>query len=207
MFSLRPRDKTFFDLFERGAAIIVRASEVFHELTQDYAQRKAHVAMIRQLEHDGDDIAHRTYEYLERTFITPFDREDIGLLVQRMDDVLDEIDAAAKRMTLYEIPAPSPALIEQTQVLVKACGLASQAIGRLRTFKKKEGLHDLLVQIHQLENLGDEINHTAIADLFRKGGDPLTVMKWREIHDLAERAIDGCEDIANTIRSIMLKNA
>jgi uncharacterized protein Yka (UPF0111/DUF47 family) len=174
---------------------------------RDYPNRTEHVARIRQLEHDGDEIAHQTFDRLDQTFVTPFDREDIQMLMMRMDDVVDEIDAAAKRLTLYQVPEPTPWLIRQTEVLQKACQLTCQAVCRLRNLKKPNGLQEELIEIHYLENVGDENNHAALAELFANGGDPLFVMKWKEIYELTERAIDRCEDIANTIRAIMLKNA
>jgi uncharacterized protein Yka (UPF0111/DUF47 family) len=207
MLSIIPRDRTFFELFEKAGEVMVRAAEAYTQLVHDYTRREDHVARIRQIEHDGDEVAHRTFDHLDQTFITPFDREDIETLILRVDDVIDEIDAAAKRLTLYCIPEPTSWLIKQTEVLQKACRLASRAIGRLRNLKKPNGLHDELVEIHYLENVGDDNNHAALAELFQRGGDPLLVMKWTEIYDLTERAIDKCEDIANAIRSIMLKNA
>jgi uncharacterized protein Yka (UPF0111/DUF47 family) len=207
MLSIIPRDRTFFELFEKAGEVMVRAAEAYTQLVHDYTRREDHVARIRQIEHDGDEVAHRTFDHLDQTFITPFDREDIETLILRVDDVIDEIDAAAKRLTLYCIPEPTSWLIKQTEVLQKACRLASRAIGRLRNLKKPNGLHDELVEIHYLENVGDDNNHAALAELFQRGGDPLLVMKWKEIYDLTERAIDKCEDIANAIRSIMLKNA
>jgi len=207
MFSIIPRDRTFFDQFEKGAGIIVRAAEAYAALATDWEHRTDHVARIRQLEHDGDEVAHRTFDRLDQTFITPFDREDIETLILRMDDVIDEIDAAAKRLTLYRIPEPTPWLAKQTEVLVKATRLVQQAVGRLRNLKKPNGLHEELVEIHFLENVGDDNNHAALADLFERGGDPLLVLKWKEIYDLTDRAIDRCEDIANVIHGILLKNA
>ncbi len=207
MLSIVPRDRVFFDLLEKAAATVVKTAETYALLVRDYQNRAEHVARIRQLEHDGDAIAHQTFERLDQTFITPFDREDIGALMSRMDDVVDEIDAAAKRITLYQIPEPTEWLIKQTDVLQKACRLAAQAVSRLRNLRKPNGLHEALVEIHFLENVGDDNNHAALADLFARGGDPLLVMKWKEIYDMTERAIDCCEDIANAIRSIMLKNA
>lgn len=207
MFSIIPRNTVFFDLFEKAAAIVIRAAETYVELARDYERREEHVARIRQLEHDGDEIAHRTFDHLDQSFITPFDREDIEILMIRMDDVIDEIDAAAKRLTLYKIPEPTTALIKQTEVLLKACRLAGSAVNRLRNLKKPNGLHEELVEIHFLENVGDDNNHAALAELFETVGDPLLVMKWKEIYELTERAIDRCEDIANAIRAIMLKNA
>ena len=207
MLSIIPRDRTFFDLFEKAAGIVVHAAETYSQLARDYEHRDDHVARIRQLEHDGDEVAHRTFDHLDQTFVTPFDREDIETLILRMDDVIDEIDAAAKRLTLYRIPEPTPAFVKQTDVLLKACRLTGQVVSRLRNLKKPDGLHEQLVEIHYLENVGDENNHDALAELFDNGGDPLFVMKWKEIYELTERAIDRCEDIANIIRGIMLKNA
>jgi uncharacterized protein len=207
MFSIIPRDRTFFDLFEKAAAIVIRTAETYAELVRDYENRMEHVARIRQLEHDGDEVAHSTFDHLDQTFVTPFDREDIETLMVRMDDVVDEIDAAAKRLTLYQIPAPTNWLVKQTEVLLKASRLAGRAVSHLRHLKKPNGLHQDLVEIHFLENVGDDNNHAALAELFANGGDPLLVMKWKEIYDMTERAIDMVEDIANTIRGIMLKHA
>jgi len=205
--SIMPRNVAFFDLLERAAAVAVRAAEAYAALARDYANRDEYVTRIRQLEHDGDEIAHRTYDRLDQSFITPFDREDIEHLMTRMDDVIDEIDAAAKRLTLYRIPEPLPPFVKQTDVLLRACQRMSDAVARLRNLKKPNGLHEQLVEIHYLENVGDDINHAALAELFEQGHHPLFVMKWKEIYDMTERAIDRCEDIANTIRGIMLKNA
>ncbi len=207
MFSIIPRNPVFFDLFEKAAAIVIKAAETYADLARDYEHRTEHVTRIRQLEHDGDEIAHRTFDHLDQSCITPFDREDIETLMVRMDDVVDEIDAAAKRLTLYRIAEPTPWLVKQTEVLLKACRLVGEATARLRNLKKPDGLHAQLVEIHYLENIGDENNHAALAELFDSGGDPLLVMKWKEIYDLTERAIDRCEDIANIVRGIMLKNA
>lgn len=209
MFSLiTPKNAAFFDMFEKAAGVIVRAAEAYEQLAKDYPRRIEHVARIRQLEHDGDEIAHRTFDHLDQSFITPFDREDIETLMVRMDDVVDEIDAAAKRLTLYKIPEPTPSFIKQAEVLVKATRLTAEAVAALRNLKKPNGLQNKLVEIHFLENVGDENNHAALAELFEHHGqDPMFVMKWKEIYELTERAIDRCEDIANVIRGIVLKNA
>lgn len=206
MFSITPRDRKFFDLFDKNASILVDAAETYGLMVRDYNRRDEHLARIRQLEHDGDACAHTTFEHLDRTFLTPFDREDIATLTLRMDDVIDEIDAAAKRLTLYEIPEPSKALHDQTEVLMQICNRAGEAVRMLRSVRKQDDAQRLFVEIHRLENVGDDVQHAAAADLYKPGNDPLTVMKWKEIYDITERAIDRCEDIANIVRSIMLKN-
>ncbi|MFH0983488.1 MAG: DUF47 family protein [Planctomycetota bacterium] len=207
MFNILPRNTRFFSLFEEAAALIVRAAEAYVALLKDYPHRDEHVAVIRQLEHDGDAIAHRTLDKLDTTFITPFDREDIYTLMKLMDDVIDEIDAAAKRLTLYQIPEPTTWLTQQTDVLLRACRCVAASVPELRHLKKRDVLRSHLVEIHDLENIGDEINHAAAAELYSTSTNAIEVMKWKEIYDLTERAIDRCEDIANILEAIVLKNS
>jgi uncharacterized protein Yka (UPF0111/DUF47 family) len=206
VFSIISRDKGFFDLLERSAGIVVKAAEAYVDVAHNYDGREDAIGRIRQFEHDGDEIAHRTLEMLDKTFITPFDREDIQALTLRMDDVIDEIDAASKRLTLYRIPKPTNWFVKQTDVLLRAAILIAEAVKQLRNLKRPDGLQDRLVEIHRLENVGDDNNHAAVAELYNDATDPILVMKWKEIYDLTERAIDRCEDIANTIEAIVLKN-
>lgn len=207
MFGVMPRDMEFFSLFEKAAAVLLRAAEAYADVARDYGRRDEYLARIRQLEHDGDEIAHRTLDKLDQTFITPIDREDIQRLMMLIDDVIDEIDAASKRLNIYQIEASTEWLVKQTDVLVRAGRAVGCAISRLRNLKRPDGLHEYLVEIHRLENVGDDNNHAAAAELFNRSTDPFLVMKWKEIYDLTERAIDKCEDIANTIEGIVLKNS
>jgi len=206
VFSIFPRDTGFFDLFEKAANIVHDASQAYATVVRDYSNRDEQISRIRQYEHDGDEVVHRTLEKLDKTFITPFDREDIHALMKLMDDVIDEIDAASKRLAIYQIHEPTPWIIKQTEILVRASTLVGEAIKRLRNLRKPNGLQQKLVEIHLLENMGDENNHSAIAELYATTNDPILAMKWKEIYDLTERAIDRCEDIANTIEAIVLKN-
>jgi len=207
VFSLIPRDAGFFNLFEEAAAIVLRAAEEYARLARNYDQRETQLARIRQCEHDGDEVAHRTLEKLDQTFITPFDREDIQALMMRMDDVIDEIDAASKRLLLYKIAEPTAWLVKQTDVLLEAARLIGEVVAGLRDLKHPAGLQPKLVEVHRLENVGDDNNHAAVAELFNTAADPILVMKWKEIYDMTERAIDRCEDVANAIEAIILKNA
>ncbi|HEY3245805.1 MAG TPA: DUF47 family protein [Phycisphaerae bacterium] len=206
MFSIIPRDKEFFDLFEQGAKIVIEAAEAYAEMARDYPDREHHIARIRNLEHDGDEITHRTLEKLDKTFIPPLEREDIHMLMVEMDDVIDEIDAASKRLVLYRIAEPTTWFVKQTEVLLRACRLVGDAIAQLRYLKKAGALQSCLVEIHRLENEGDDNNHSAVAELYDRTPDPILVMKWKEIYDLTERAIDRCEDIANTIEGVVFKH-
>jgi hypothetical protein len=207
VFSIIPRDMRFFDLFEEAAALLIRAAQAYVDLLKDYSRRNNHVAAIRQLERDGDDVTHRTLHRLDTTFITPFDREDIYSLMKLMDDVIDEIDAAAKRLALYDVAQPTPWLAKQTQVLLRSCQCVAAAVPQLRNLKKPDGLRSHLIEIHSLENAGDDINHSATAELYSTSTNAIEVIKWKEIYDLTERAIDRCEDIANLLEAIILKNA
>jgi predicted phosphate transport protein (TIGR00153 family) len=207
LFSLIPRDHRFFDLFEQAAGLLVRAAQGYVDLLREYPQRERYIAVIRQIEHEGDDITHRTLKKLDTTFITPFDREDIYSLMKLMDDVIDEIDAASKRLVLYQIPQPTTALVKLTDVLLRATQLVASAVGELRNFKKPESLRMHLIEIHAMENAGDDINHSAAAELYATSTNAIEAMKWKEIYDLTERAIDRCEDVANTIDAIILKNS
>jgi len=207
VFSIIPRDTRFFDLFEEGARVLIRIAETYVRLLKDYPQRTQHVAEIRKLEREGDDVAHRTLIKLDTTFITPFDREDIYSLMKLMDDVVDEIDAAAKRLTLYQIDRPTPWLVKQTDILLRACQCVGAVVPKLRDLKRVDGLRAHLIEIHSLENTGDDINHSATAELYSTSTNAIEVLKWKEIYDLTERAIDRCEDIANLIEALILKNA
>jgi uncharacterized protein Yka (UPF0111/DUF47 family) len=206
LFTMIPRDTIFFDLFSQSAGVVHATALTYAELMRDIPHREDYIRRIRQAEHDNDEIVHKTLARLDTTFITPFDREDIHLLMKNMDDVIDEIDAAAKRLNIFKINEPNPWLIKQADLLVKATAHVVEAVKRLRNLKKPNGLQQTLVEIHLLENEGDENNHLALAELFSDGADPLTVMKWKELYDLTERAIDNCEDTANIIEAIVLKN-
>ena len=207
MFNFMPRNTRFFDLFESAAKVMVRAAEAYAELGKDYGKREELVHRIRQLEHDGDEMTHRTLDTLDKTFITPFDREDIQRLIVQMDDVVDEIDAASKRLILYRIESPTPWLVKQTEVLLKAAEVIAEVLPKLRNHKRAGNLHERLVEIHHLENVGDDNNHAAVADLYNHSKDPILAMKWKEIYDITERAIDTCEDVANAIEAIVIKNS
>lgn len=206
MFSIIPHDVGFFKLFEEAATVVLRTAEAYASLARNYDQRDQWIARIRQYEHENDNITHRTLAKLDQTFITPFDREDIQALMVRMDDVIDEIDAASKRLTLYLIDEPTDWLVRQTEVLVQATTLLIEVVAGLRNLKKIHTIQPKIVEIHRLENVGDENNHAAVAELFNNSADPILVMKWKEIYDMTERAIDACEDVANVIEAIIIKN-
>lgn len=199
-------DKTFYEYFDRSADNMVRTAEKFRELMHDWDRRQEIFAIIHEYEHQGDQITHDTITKLDQTFITPLDREDIHNLVAETDDIVDMIDAAAQRLILYKVDKPTEDIVKQAETVVAITKVLAEAIKKIRNLKKQDELGSLLIRIHALENEGDQHNHASLARLF-ESGDPIFVIKWKELYELVEMAIDACETVANTIRSIMVKNA
>ena len=206
MFNLLPRDTVFFDLFEGMSRHAVKSAEYLRQLARNFPDIQGPLQKIREEEHAADQLAHQALDRLDRTFITPFDREDIHALIGELDDIIDGVDALAKRFPLFHIKAMDPAFERQTEVLVQATVVLSDAVHRLRKSRKLSDLIDALIEIHNKESIGDDNHHAAIDRLFGGGIEPLEVMKWKELYDLVEEAIDGCEDVGNTLERIVLKN-
>jgi len=207
MINLLPKDTVFFDLFESIARHAVSVSEHLRKMAKAYPESaQSELQQIRDHEHEADNLAHKALERLDRTFITPFDREDIHELVGGMDDIVDTVDAIAKRFTLYHIKEMQSWFIKQTDVLVQATIAVSEAIHRLRKARKLSELADRLIEIHRLESVGDDNNHAAVSELYNGSTDTLEVIKWKEFYDMIETAIDACEDVGNTLERIVLKN-
>lgn len=206
MFNLLPKDTVFFDLFEDLSRHIVGVAGELNQLATGFPDIDDAIRKIRTAERDADDLAHTALDRLDRTFITPFDREDIHMLVGGMDDIVDAVDALAKRFKLYHVKQMDPVFVKQTEVLMQSAAALSEAVHRLRKSRKLSDLSDRLIEMHRLENVGDENNHAAVSRLFEGGVDPLEVMKWKELFDLIETAIDGCEDVGNILERIVLKN-
>ena len=206
MFNLLPKDTVFFDLFEGLSRHAVSSAEHLRQMARSFPNIEPHLQKIRDEEHAADQLAHTALDRLDRTFITPFDREDIHELVGGLDDIIDGIDALAKRFPLFHIKAVEPAFEQQADLLVQATVAVSEAVHRLRRSRKLSELSDKLIEIHHKESIGDDNHHAALSRLFAGGTDALEVMKWKELYDYIEDAIDGCEDVGNTLERIVLKN-
>lgn len=207
MFNFLPKDTVFFDLFEGLADHVVSVCNHLRTAARSFPDSGDVVQRIRQEESNADELAHRALDRLDRTFITPFDREDIHTLVGELDDIVDTVDALAKRFKLYHVNAIEPLFVKQTDILVQAAIALREAVYRLRKSRKLSELSDKLIEVHRLENAGDDTNHTAVSALYDGSHDPLHVMKWKEFYDLIEVAIDGCEDVCNTLERIVLKSS
>ena len=201
-----PREEKFFDLFEELAAKIEAGGMLFLELAESSVYSEPQVARLKEIEHEADIITHRTYEKMHMTFLTPLDREDIYCLVNKMDIILDMTEAAAARLLLYRVKEQAEALIEQARILCKSIGKVKTIIHALRDMKNASLILQTSVEINTLENAGDVILRTTMAHLFENEKDVRELIKWKEIHERIEEAIDVCEDVSNIVEGIVLKN-
>ena len=206
-FPFIPREQKFFDLFEGSARNMVKAAQVLKELVDTWEDIKKSVDEITDLEHEGDTITHQIMAQLNRTFVTPFDREDIVLLAQSLDDVTDFIYAAATRMLIYKIDYPNQRAKELADIIVQAATEVERAIPQLRHRVELEKILPRCVEINRLENVADGIFRSAQAELFDNTADMAQVIKWREIYEYMESATDRCEDVSNVLEGVALKYA
>ncbi len=207
MFSLIPKEMIFFDLFEEAAKNAHQGAVALVDLLEDFRNVPEKVKRIKDIEHAGDKITHTTIEKLNQTFITPLDREDIHELICRHDDIIDLIDSAVARMHLYKIDKPTEDAKALARVLVKATHIIIELLPKMRNLKLSSSLLQDCIAIHTQENEGDRIQQHALASLFENGQDPIYIIKWKDIYEELEAATDRCEDVANVIESIVLKNA
>jgi predicted phosphate transport protein (TIGR00153 family) len=205
---LMPRSDDFFSDFESQAATVVEGAKLLKELLDDFTDVPRKCQAIKDVEHRGDDITHRAFSRLHTQFITPFDRSEIHRLLSRIDDVLDLADAAAERLGLYDIDTVLPEARELAAVFVAQVERMVEAVGGLRNMKKDpQAILDACKEMNVLENQADSLTRRTMAKLFKRGNDPLTVMKWKEIIDLIEDATDRAEDVANVIEGVVLEHA
>ena len=201
---LAPRDRQFFDLFEEAGGNILRAAGLLEEMLRDFPERNALARDILICEQEGDRITHDIIQRLNQTFVTPLDREDIHELAAALDDVVDYTEEVADYLGLYKIEAPMSQAQELAKVLHLAARQIAEAMPRLRGFKD---LSHYTVEINRLENDGDRITREAIASLFDNGIDPMVVIRWKDIFERLEEAIDATETVANILEGIVIKNS
>ncbi len=201
---LVPRDESFFELFVRQARNIEAAAGELLELISDYRDVEARAARIRHLEHEGDEMTHEVMRRLNTVFVTPLDHEDIHKLTSTLDDVLDHIEAAADLFVLHKIEAPLPDMKAQADVLVQATRAVREG---LETLPRYAQLAPHWIEVNRLENDGDRVYRRAVADLFDGDHRALDVLKWKDIIDELEAAIDRLEDVSDVLEAIALKHA
>ena len=205
-FRLIPREEAFFDLFEKAATNLLEAARLLVQTMERFDGVVENARRMERLEHEGDQLIHEIMARLHRTFLTPFDREDIHQLASSIDDVLDFIEATTERFVLYKITTVTPFAKELSQVIVKQVEEIHRVMPQLRRLRH-EDLMPHCIEINRLENHGDRLLRDAVVALFDSQANPIEVMKWRELYDLLETAIDKCEDVAVVVEGIFLKNA
>jgi predicted phosphate transport protein (TIGR00153 family) len=206
-FSLIPREEKFFDLFDQQAQWLKKSASLFKDLAREWRQNHPALEQLREVEHECDITTHEIIDMLNRTFVTPIDREDIHELAKIQDDVVDIIQAVSERLQLFNIQSSTKELLELAEILEESITNVTKAVSSIRDINRPRRILDYCIEINRLENRGDRTYERAIGDLFNNSsGDVLNVIKWKDIYDAAEQAIDKCEDIANTIESIVVKN-
>jgi uncharacterized protein Yka (UPF0111/DUF47 family) len=207
MFGLIPKEENFFELFEKAALNAHEGAKLLVELMEPGADRAALAKKVKDIEHQGDQLTHDTIERLNKTFITPMDREDIHELVCRVDDVLDFIDTATSKMVLYKVADATPDSRALAQCLKHATLLITEAMPLLRDMKNAKAILEKSIAIHTQENEADRILHHALAALFEGNLDAKEIIKWKDVYEDLEASTDRCEDVANVFEGIVLKNA
>jgi predicted phosphate transport protein (TIGR00153 family) len=204
--SFIPKEEKFYDLFDELAGRIEAGGKLFLEMVEsgDYSETRS--VRLKEIEHEADIITHRTYEKMHTTFLMPLDREDIYALVNKMDSILDMTEAAAARIVLYRVKEPSQTVVDQARILNEAIGKVKEIVHGLRNMKNAPQILQACVEVNTLENAGDVIQRRTVARLFDSEPDTRELIKWKEIHERIEEAIDVCEDVSNIAEGIVLKN-
>src|SRR3954454_19737401 len=199
-----PKDREFFDLFEEAAGNIVRAADLLDQMLGTFPERKGLARDILVCEQEGDRITHDIIQRLNQTFVTPIEREDILELASGLDDIIDFTEEVADYMGLYRIEAPMQQSQRLAHILVQATRQVAEALPRMRGF---QDLSHYTVEINRLENDGDRVTREAMASLFEGGIDPMVVIRWKDLYERLEQAIDACERVANVLEGIIIKNS
>jgi hypothetical protein len=205
-FPFIPREEKFFELFEESAHNAVKTAQRLKKLLDTWQNVEIMIGEITELEHEGDRITHQIMKELNRTFVTPFDREDIASLAHSLDDVTDFIHAAADAMLIYKVDQPTQRAKELAETIVQAAAEIEKAVPQLRHRAHLKQILDRCVEINRLENVADKVFRAAMAELFDDSKDFAHVIKWREIYEHMESATDRCEDVANVLEGVAIKH-
>lgn len=202
-----PKEFNFFDLFDKQAGYAVDAACFFKEIVSKSQLDEAAIQKMRDIEHQGDEVAHSIIDHLNKTFITPFDREDIHALAVEIDDVIDMIHTIVNRIRVYKLPTSDKNLVQFAVIIEESARALACAVKGLRNRKDCKEVNDACVEINRLENVGDNLRDETLAELFEKVKDPLLVIKWKEVYQDAETVLDICEDVTHVVGSILVKQA
>jgi uncharacterized protein len=199
-----PRDREFFDLFEEAGNNLARGADLLDQMLSSWPDRQELQRDILACEHEGDRITHDIFHRLNQTFVTPIDREDILALASALDDIIDYTEEVSDYLGLYRIEAPMEQAQRLAHILAQAARQVAAALPRIRGF---QDISHYTVEVNRLENDGDRVSREAMADLFEGGIDPMVVIRWKDIYERLEQAIDACEHAANVLEGIVIKNS
>jgi predicted phosphate transport protein (TIGR00153 family) len=203
-FNFLPKEEDYFSLFSQMTSYISDAARTLVKMLADKdGNYEEYSNRIKAIEHSCDELTHNVSTRLNKSFITPFDREDIYLMSSALDDIVDLIDDAARAIVIYDVKEITPQARRFADVIQR---MSVELHEIVKVLGKPNGISERLVKLHSLENEGDEIYHAAIAELFRKAGDPLNVIKWKDIYEKLEASVDRCENVANIIESVIIKH-
>ena len=202
--NLIPQKREFFDLYNRAAANIVEIAESLVQLLEKFPDGVDDLAReVKEQEHEGDRLTHDLVDLVNRTFVTPFDRDDMYRLAGALDDICDHVDEAAGKIVSYGVEEIREPARGQAQVIRRATGKLAEAIGKLEGFKDSKRV---LIELRELEDEGDRLVQDAVSSLFTNGDDPLSVIRWKDIYEGLEEAVDACENAADVLEAILVKN-
>lgn len=206
MFGLLPKEEKFFKLFKDMTENIIAGAKLLKDMLDNFDNPVESQRKIKDVEHKGDSITHEIIQKLNKTFVTPLDREDIYALASKLDDILDLIDASAARVIMYNVDSIPPEAKSLGFIILQSCQAVDKAVAMLGQ-KTNEQIFAACVEINALENEADRVSREAISRLFDEEKDPIQLIKWKEIFETLERATDKCEDAANILESVVVKNA
>ncbi len=201
--SLVPQNREFFRLFARASANTVEIARLLVRLVEEFPANGQLLREIKDAEHEGDRVTRELVDLLNRTFVTPFDRDDIYNLAGAIDDVCDHVDEAAGDIAGYGVDSIRPAAKKQAEVILRSAEKLDSAVACLEGFKNADRQLD---ELRELEDEGDRLNRAAVAELFASSDDPLLVIRWKDIHEQLEEAVDACENAADVLEAILVKN-
>lgn len=207
LFSLSPKDEKFYNLFIENVQTVYQGALLFHELVNDYSNPEEKLVEIKKIEKLGDVQEHTITNELNKTFITPFDREDIFLISKRIDDIIDLLEACASRFVMFNVKEVKEEVKIVSELIVRSCKNIINLMTEFKNIKNSNKLKDIIIEINKIEEEGDIIFRKAVRELFVDEIPVLEVIKWREIYQYVENTLDACEDLANTIEGVAMKNA
>jgi uncharacterized protein Yka (UPF0111/DUF47 family) len=202
---LIPQEYDFFKSFDQAADHAVNAAKLLQKLTENYADADPIARELDAVEHACDEVAHKTMDQLNKSFITPLDREDIHMMILRIDDVVDLTNAAANRMAFFGIEKPTLHAVNMAKQIVRGCEKLTEAVHGMRSAKNYEQVMLDCIALHEVENAGDDILHYALAELFANEKNAIEVIKWKDIYETMEKVTDRLEDVANVLQGVIVK--